>query len=252
MPYAVLDPSTAAASPTTTAGAPLTSVGETLASIKAELLLQLGNRDDLTASRQNMWINWAYRNVCGMLTLKELFGSLPIAIVASQPFYSIPVQVAWVKRFGVIDTVDYGIAGGREFEMIDEASYRILPDFTDEPSRYFRHRRMLVVWPTPLNNRTAPLDFRVRPDDLVNGTDSPLLPIEFHEPILLSARYRALRSLLNWKDAAVAQNDFVSCIKPLLNTDAEESVGQFSVVAPKRSKTSLFRAEHSFRTRNDL
>ena len=178
-----------------------------------------------------------------MLTIKELFGSVALSLVADQPFYALPVQVAWIKRLGVSDATTYPVDEGRELEMIDEAQYRTLPVLTDEPTSYFRHRRMVVIWPTPLNARTAPLDFRVRPDDMTADTHSPLLPIEFHIPILLKARQRAWSALLNFKDAAVAQNDFVSEIRPLINTDSEETAGQFATIAPIRSRRRLFRSQ---------
>jgi hypothetical protein len=248
MPYNVLDPTQAAAAPTTTLGAPLTSTGETLSSISTELSAMLGNRDDIAAGRENSWINKAYRNVAGMLTISEIMGSLPLSFVTGQFLYALPVQVAWIKRLGVQDATNYLTWQGRELDLIDLTTYRNLPTAVGPngianapPTSYFRHRRMVVIWPTSDNSYVAPLDFRVRPDDLVNATDSPLLPIEFHNAILLQARVVALSALLNWTDAMKARNDFVSEIKPLLNTDAEESASQYAVVAPVRSQRSLFR-----------
>ena len=245
MPFAVLDPSTAAAAPTTTAGNPLTSVGETLSTLRTELDLQLGDRSDITNARLDSWINWAYRNVAAMLDIKELYGSVSFALVASpaQPFYSIPVQVAWIKRLSVIDASTYPVDEGRELAMIDEAEYRKLRVLVDEPTAYFRWRRMVVIWPTPEVVRTCALDFKVRPNDLVATTDSPILPVEFHEPILLSARHRGLRSLMNWKDALPAMNDFLAAIRPLLNTDAAETMGQNAQLIPVRKRADLFRSE---------
>jgi hypothetical protein len=65
-----------------------------------------------------------------------------------QPFYSLPLQVAWIKSVDIIDTTNF-LAGGRKLEMIDEDGYRLLADLTGEPTRYFRYRRMLVLWGTP-------------------------------------------------------------------------------------------------------
>jgi hypothetical protein len=236
MPFNVLNPATAATAPSTTAGAPLTSVGETLLSLRTELALELGSRDDLAAARYNGWINQAYRNVAGMLTLKELSGSVALSLVSAQPFYLLPVQVASVIRLSISDTTNYPVTEGRELEMIDEASYRTFPVVDDEsPTAYFRWRRMIVVYPAPDAFYTAPLDFRVRPDDMTADTHSPLLPQEFHEPILLSARYRGLRSLQLYADAATALNDFLVVMRPLINTDAIELSTQNAVVSPVKS-----------------
>lgn len=240
MPYTVLDPALAAAAPTSTAGTPLTSQGETLATMRTELLLQLASRGDVDAPRLDKHINWAYRNVAGMLTLKELFAGVSISVVANQPFYALPICVSWMKRLGVSDTTNYGQWQGRELNLIDDAKYRTLPVLTDEPSSYFRWNRMVVLWPTPITARTLALDFRVRPEDLTADNHSPMLPQEFHEPILLSARHRAFRSLLMYKDAQLAYNDFLVCIRPLINSDAEELDASNAVFTPARSYSDLF------------
>lgn len=241
MPFTVLNESTAAAAFTTTAGAPLTSVGETLASLREELQEQIGNRDDIDSARFDRWINWGYRNVASMFTLKELMGSASIAVVAEQPFYLIPPQVAWVDYLAVSDSTTYPVSEGRELEKIDLDIYRKLDVLDEEPTKYFRWRRMLVLWATPLNDRTLTCEFKVRPDDLEEETDSPLLPQEFHEAILLSARHRAFRSLMNSKMAQEAMNDFLVCIRPLQNTDAEEAVTANGTMTPIRYKRDLYR-----------
>ncbi len=251
MPYNVLDPSTAAAAPTTTLGNPLVSQGETLSSISTELLAQLGNRTDVPAPRLNSWINKAYRSVAGMLTLKELEGSLGLSLVASQPLYLIPIQVAWIKRLGVQDSTNYLTWQGRELDPIDLTIYRNLQTSVGgggspngPPRSYFRMNRTVVIWPTPDNAYTAPLDFRVRPNDLVNPTDSPMLPVEFHNAILVRARAIAWGALPgNKKYADDAQNEFVSEIKPLVNTDSEEAAAPYPVVSPVRARRSLFRTD---------
>lgn len=245
MPYKVLDPTQAAAAPVTTVGAPLVSTGETLASIQTELLLRLGSRTDISTPRLSAWINKGYRNVAGMLTLKELEGSIGLSLVAAQPFYALPLCVSFIKRLGVQDSVHYNVWQGRELGMIDQARYRNLPEETNPPTAYFRQARMVVIWPTPDTAYTAPLDFKVRPNDLVNATDSPLLPTEFHHAIILQAHVVALGALLNWTDQAKVRNEFVTEIKPLLNTDAEESSGQNAVVSPTYMKKSLFRTRRA-------
>lgn len=241
MPYIVLDESTAEVAPAVTIGAPLTSVGMTLADMVAELAPELGNRTDVidTSTRLPLWINWAYRNVASMLTLKELFGSFPLTTVDAQPFYLLPVSVAWIKRINLIDTTNF-LAGGRELEMIDESGYRLLADLDDEPSKYLRYRRMLVLYGTPDDAYDLSVDCRVRPDDLVDDTDSPLLPEEFHEAIFLHARYRAFRSLRLYTESAAALNDALTVLRPLLNTDAEELDGAIQQVQPIRAKRQLF------------
>lgn len=239
MPYIVLDPSTAATAPVVTIGAPLTSVGDTLLDFRTELDLELGRRGDVTSTDLNLWINKAYRRLAGMLTIKEIFGSFALATVSAQPFYSLPIQVSWIRKVSLIDTTNF-LAGGRELEQTDENEYRIFSDLSEEPSRWFRYRRMMVLWGTPDTVYNLAVDCRVRPDDLVANTDSPLLPPEFHEVILLFARSNGFRAVRMYADAAQALNDGITLLRPLLNTDAEELAGAESVVQPIRSKGQLY------------
>jgi hypothetical protein len=246
MPFTLLDSSTAATAPATTAGNPLTSIGETLLSLQTELLSDLLGRADVGTLRQTKWINWGYINVAQMLDLSELWGSVAIAAVANQPFYLLPTQLSWIRRLALEDPTDFVNTGGKELDLIDEPTYRQLPDtsvFTGEspiiPESYFRWGRMLVLWPTPSQNFTLNLDFRVRPVKLVNPTDSPILPEEFHEVILYAALERAWRALRVPQAALAAMNDKLSVLRPLLNTDAEERSAMHVTLTPVRSHWQL-------------
>lgn len=247
MPYVAIDPTTAAAAPVTTIGNPLVSQGETLATLRAELQLQIirtgTGADD---ARYNKWINLAYRHVAAMVTLNEMMGSLAITTAASQPLYLLPQSVAWIKQIPLSDPSLFPYSGGRNMGMIDLAGYRELPDVpawgnSFGPYKYFRFGRVLVLWPTPMAVKTVIIDFRVRPNDLTLDTHSPLLPQEWHEPILLRARYVAFRSLQMFDKSAIAQNDFVSCIRELINTDSEEIKGKDASFSPARLLRAAYR-----------
>lgn len=226
MPFRALDPTTAAAAPVVTFGAPLTSSGETLASLRAELLLELGSRGDTDTTRLNKWINWGYRNLCGMLKLQELKASFQINGVVGQPFYLLPRQVRSIRNISVRNSVYY-MKGGINLLLSNEEEYKRQADNAAfvppvAPLNYFRYNRMLVVYPDFISVLTLDLEVWIRPDNLVNDTDSPILPEEFHEPLLLHARYKGFRSLRLYKEASSAQNDFVATLRPLIDTDGEE------------------------------
>jgi hypothetical protein len=245
MPYIVLDEDSAESAPPVDIGQPLSSVGMTLSDFQTEIAAELGMRTDVPAdsSRLLLWINWGMKNVSHMLTIKELFGSFALTTISGQPFYALPIQVAWIKRISVIDSLNF-LAGGRELEMTDESGYRLLADLDDEPTKYFRYRRMLVLWGTPDDSYDLSVDCRIRPDDLVNSTDSPILPPEFHEVILLMARSRAFRALRMYQEASTALNDALTTLRPLLNSDAEEMDGAIQQVQPIRRKSQLFQGRY--------
>lgn len=251
MPFIVLDPSTAATAPATTAGTPLTSYGMTLADFRAETLADLQGRTDVTAAgntRLDRWINWGYLNIAQMLDLKELWASVAFSAVASQPFYLVPPALSWVKRLMLQDTNDFPFRGGRELEMMDEPTYRNLPETSAAfgslnpiwPESYFRWARMLVLWPTPSTSFTLACDFRVRPLSLVNPTDSPILPPEYHEAIQYAALQRAWRSLRNPQASADAGNEVIRILRSLRDTDAEETAAMHVTLTPVTSRSQLY------------
>jgi hypothetical protein len=108
-----------------------------------------------------------------------------------------------------------------------------------------------VIWPKPASSAFLSIDFRVRPSRLTLETHSPILPEEFHEPILLRARYVAFRGLKMFNEAAIAQNDFVSSIREITNTDAEEMKGKQASFRPARELRAAYRRGSFTRVRDD-
>lgn len=247
MPYTLLDPATAAAAPITTIGAPLTSVGETLATMRAWLTNALSNRTTLLPAQYNAWINTAYRQITGMVKPLELDGNVQLALVANQPLYLLPANVAYTRDMSLADPTDFQ-SGGRPLEKIDLPKYRRLPSapygtISMPPRSWFRFGRMAVIWPTPLAAYTAVLDCKCSILSLVNDTDSPILQQDLHFAIELLAKRVALRDLKAYQEAAIAQNDFLEYFRPLLNTDAEENADAEFTFQPAREAGDIYNDE---------
>jgi hypothetical protein len=81
VPYLVLDESLAEPAPVVTIGAPLSRCWDDKLAFMTELADELGMRTDVPAdsTQARLWLNWAYRNVSSMLTLKELSGSFALS-----------------------------------------------------------------------------------------------------------------------------------------------------------------------------
>lgn len=223
--------------PVTDAGAPLTSLGETLADFLEDLADETGDRDDMTPARYKKAVNRAYRNLAGMIRIKELEASLTLSLESGYDSYYIPQQVSFIQRISLIDS--QMITGGTLTAMTDPQAFRELPDCDGTPTTYIRVGRVVYFWPTPNDDWDATMDFKVRPDDLVNDTDSPILPIEMHEPLMLMAKARVWRLARNYKEASQAMNDALGVLRPLLNTDAEELDGAEFSLAPARKWSQM-------------
>lgn len=224
MPYNSLDEASAVPAPTISVGAPLVSVGETLESMRGELYYQLGGRDDIDPNRLTKWLNWAYLDLWTSLEIDEAKGSMVLELQEGQPVYVLPYQVSTILEAAIEPSGSS--QRGKLLSKIDLRAYRKMPDVVGEPEQYFRHGNLLVVYPTPVTARRLFLDFRSRPLPLVEETDSPALPVEWHEAILLNARKKGFSSIMEFDKALPAENDFVNTVRRRQDREANEDEGR--------------------------
>jgi hypothetical protein len=243
MPFISIDAASAEPAPDLSAlAAPLTSVGETLDSLRDELVAMLGNRTDVTPTRATGWVNRAYRDVCSSVTnIPELRSSYDFSTVVSQPFYAIPKELGHIEKVSLGDLDTYPSYGGRELVKTDIGGYRRARLFEGSIERYFRHGSTLVLYPHPDSVVTMVVDFIIRPADLTAPTDSPIIPPEWHEAILLLARAKAHSGLLEFAHAKDALADYNSWVAARVDRDAEERVSPMAQVVLVRKKRQLYR-----------
>lgn len=216
--------SAATAIPASGLGAPLTSEGTTLLDFEADLQSHLGNRTDLTSTELRKLINQAYIDFATSLRLAELQGSLTFSLAAGQPLYLLPDEVFSVEALSAVNSGDtYPDYGGRRLEQIGLLDYRGLPEYAAEvPVKYYKRGQLLVVYPTPSTVFPIRVDFRIRPDSMTADTHSPILPLEWHEGILLSARAKGHRKLLEFTAAREAEADVADFIRRRTDSAVED------------------------------
>lgn len=244
MPFIVLDPTAAAAAPAITFGAPLTSVGETLLSLREELLLALGTRSDVGTPRANKWINLAYRRFCASLDLDMMEGCYGFSTVVGQPLYKLPPGVFFIRNISYLDSTDYPVAGGTQLEKSDLVSYRRKPITTSLdltfPTEFFRYGEMLVLYPTPQAVFPMVVDLRIRPQNLVGDTNSPFIPVEYHDDIFMLARQIGFSRLMEFDKSMAVQNERVDAIREKLDPRGEEDQGRIIRSSiPRRGRSVL-------------
>lgn len=244
MPYTVISDATATAIAASTLGNPLTSSGETLKTLDDELDAMMGIRADVTPTRRRAWINAAYIDFCSSIEIEDLAGGIGFSLVVNQPLYKLPPEVGAIRgKFGVsvIDPATYGQAGGRPLEKKDLDYYRQHGDLTDEPKEFFKQRQILVIWPTPLNIRSMSIDFWITPLKLANDTDSPIIPVEWHEAILLLARQKGFARVQNYDKAQQSENDFVNFVRRRIARDEREDSGRLITSSVPRQRIQIWR-----------
>lgn len=240
MPFIALDPAVAAPAPVTTLGAPRVNYGLTLADLSAELSKMLGRRDDVDSDRLELYVNLGYVDLVTSIETGETDGSLMLDLVAEQPLYMLPDVVAAILSMAVVDpeeTIDYG---GRIITPIDIRSYRMSRVALGKTQQYFRHGDMLVAYPTPEFEGEAVIDFRMRPVFMTDPTHSPFLGVEWHEGVLLAARWKMFAALLEVGMAISAQNDYVNFMRrrvSMTGVEKQQSVGRSEVIRSERQLT---------------
>lgn len=234
MPYIHFN--TATATPVvTTIGVPLTSTGETLASFRTELELVLGGRADLIG-RFDRYINYAYRDIASSLQLAELTATVQFNSVADQPLYLLPESIRVVRALSMQDSTSQ--YGGWQLEKKDVEWYRAqINRTTTEPSSFVVQRKMLVLYGTPSAAKTIVADVRIRPDDLVADTASPILPVEWHELILLMAKAKMAAAVLEFEMAMSFENEWVNWVRRRKDLESDEQENLIAAARPMRRRT---------------
>lgn len=229
-----------------TVGAPKVSVGDTLATIRTELIEALGQRTEVAVERYAKYINYAYRDLCSSLMLEELITSVAFDTVADQALYHLPNAIRDTRQVSIVDAVTYPISGGLPLNKRDVFWYRKQILFSDVgPTDFFKYNELLVVWPTPTAIKPLVVEGRIRPDDLVDETDSPILPTEWHEGILLLAKTKMHSALLEPELAATAENDFTKFVRRKTDRAAEEQENMIAQARPIRHRSQLSRGTGS-------
>ncbi len=240
MPYQTIDSSLAEPAPVVLDGMPLTEEGETLASMETELFYSIGGREDATLERLRRWINQAYIDLFTSLELDEGKASYTFLTTSGQNQYLVPDVVA--TTLGVTVLQSESIYGGIPLTKGDLSSYRRREEAVGLPREFFRYGKILVLWPTPSRVVDLSVDYRLRPAPLVEPTDSPILPREWHEAILLNARKKAFSSLMEFDKAMPAENDYVNQVRRRQDTEANETENRVPRSAVPRNGRMLIRS----------
>lgn len=236
MPFLVLDPAAAAAAPVTTLGAPRTGVeGKTFDSMQDELRDMLGGRTDVEA-KLGGWINDAQVDLITSVDTDEAKGSLAITTVVGQAMYLLPTVVDNIQTISLNDSTLPD--GGYPLEKTDKFGYRAQMTLSDYPTKYFRERNILVLWPTPDAAYSITIDFRIRPSYMTLTTHQPILDKEWHRAIILRAREMAFDDLMEFDKAGPAENSVTRTVRRRENREANEDENR----APRSSVPHLARA----------
>lgn len=235
MPFLNLDPA-AAVAVVSTIGAPATNGEETLNSMRTELASLLAGRTDVDPTRLDRWINQAYRDLATSFDIPSLNVNFGFMLTGAQATYKLPTTLLVSRSVSVSDSINYPVEKGRPLRKIELDTYRKLPELTDEPTSYMLQDKLLVFYATPIAARAVTIDAYIKPQKLVNPTDSSILGAEWDEPILMSARAKAHNALLEWTQGSMAENAFLSRVRRMRDIKADERTGEIAAFRPARGR----------------
>lgn len=238
MPYDIIDTATAPQI-AGTFGAPLTSVGKTLSKLQTDVAAKVKNRADVDPSTLTTAINDAYQEMSAELDIEELTGAqVSFTATIGQASYKLPVAVF---ALDVVQYVDATLSnGGYPLWKIDEQKYFRLEVAHGVPTHYFRFQNYLVLWPTPNAACKIAATFDIRPQNLVNPTDSPIFDAQWHLALVHKARAILLELLDDATGAAQAQNAYLNSIRPKINKASRETQGSYMTISSPRRRSDLF------------
>lgn len=223
MPYLEIDAGAAADVGFTGLGAPLAAVGKSLGVMRAELKMALLSRRDVDDPYLNARINDAYEDIATSLRFKEGKFSKSFTTVVGQPLYLLGPSVRVIDKISYLNTLTS--RGGATLDKTDYEAFRNERNLTGEPRQFFDYTGVLVLWPTPTSARTFVVDGRLRPAPLVDDADCPYLPPEWHQGIVLKARYNTFSLLMEFEAAVIANNDWLDFVRRRPDQSAEDAEG---------------------------
>lgn len=218
------------------AGEPFTNVGKTLGTLESRLRLELGNRSDITPELLREWINDSYIDLANTLHLPSMQDSMEFLTVADEESYDLPAGVGTIHRAAWRDTAT---DDGGKLVKTDADEYRMLSFTVGRPERVFRLASVLVLWPTPDAAYRIVLDYTVKVQILTEPYHSPILDVQFHEPMFYGAKARGLEAIKDFAGAAVATNTMTRLMRRKLDLEAEEDDGKSAQLIPVRRKSQL-------------
>ena len=237
MPYDLISPSAAVVVLSPELGAPLRDQGMTFRDFKKALSDMLGGRDDIDEDVIARWVNFGYQDLCSMLDLDELRGSVSISTAIDSAQYYLPYTVRVIDTVGLYDSspVFWGRSKSRPLAKKDLAWYRAQKDGSGQPFAFFTQGRVLVLYYTPNTVISLSVDCMIRPQPMANELDCPIIPDEWNEGILKAARQSAYSELEEFDKMVLAQNDKVSFVRSKMNLRAANRVGMEASVSVPRN-----------------
>jgi len=198
----------------------------TLRQILDELRLNLGKISSATVSDDRMKV-WVNNCQIELLTAFQFFQNekkVKTAMVIGQAEYSLPKDC--IAIYDLRDNSAKRKIRRTHYRKIDNVDFSV----SGAPTHYIRFGNYIQLIPVPDATNELMLRYCVSPSALSSDDDVPVVPVTWHEAILLGAESRGWRSLGEYKRAAIVKNEYISLVRSrAAEWEIEESDEEFGI-----------------------
>jgi hypothetical protein len=105
------------------------------------------------------------------------------------------------------------------------------------PQYAYKYGETINVYPAPASDYTVTLRYYKRPDELTDDADTPDIPQEFRELLVVGAAYRVFQVKDNYDKAAILENKYMELLSKLAVKYSQTQVGQPTIMRINRRAT---------------
>jgi len=181
----------------------------TLGEILTELRANLGgvSTDAITDSRMTTWVNNCQIELLSAFQFFQNEKKVTTTMVVDQAEYQLPTDCLAI--YDLRDNTIKRKIRRTHYRKIDNIDYTVSGD----PTHYIRFGGYMQLVPVPDSANTLMLRYCVTPTAMSESSDTPTVPVPWHEALLLGAETRGWKALGEYKRAAIVKNEYISLVR---------------------------------------
>ena len=202
-----------------------------LAELRTELRVHLGFETDDTGELSNddadLLLNRAFWELMNKFNFREEEKSATFPTINGTEFYSLPTLFESVRNISLQDADNTETWFPLDRTSIDEYTKNLDDADTNEgmPLRYFREDNGIRLSPIPDKaTYTIKVKYRVTLADLASGNTTLVIPVVWHELVLLGGLWRALLRLRDYESSREIKNQQIALINSTVEVEGKEEI----------------------------
>jgi hypothetical protein len=215
----------------------------TFRNIQDNTLALISKSDSTTRNRVSNWINMGYQDFVNRELWPFREATHQLTLTQGTQEYDLAAEISDIDQQNIISVALQG-ESRRKLPYIPFNQLRASkPDFDEDaesiPQSYYLKAGKIGFWPIPNAGTEVAIDYYVRPTELVNDSDEPIIPVGYREALMQYAL--SLEHDFNTDPdlAQKASNRYEQIVALARNNLLSQPVdtGNFRVLGPADSKS---------------